>query len=68
MKTLLMVVVLFLAGVMVGCTSVETSREHFQRMWLEEELHARNMVEDWDFFWLADRNSRLTGWHARMGF
>ena len=67
MRTLLIVLVLFGCSVM-GCTSAETAREHHRRLMLTADLQSRTMVEDWDFFWLSNRNCRLTHWPTRVGY
>jgi hypothetical protein len=28
---------------------------------------SRQVVDDWDYFWLQDRSSRLTPWHVQVG-
>lgn len=67
MKTLLIVLVL-VSCVLAGCTSVETTREHHDRLMLTGDLQFRALVEDWDYFWLAERNCRLTKWPTRLGY
>ena len=66
MKKLLMAMIL-LSIVLVGCTTSETPIQHGQRLWLQEDVQARQMVEDFDMFWLFDRPSRLTQWHGQTG-
>lgn len=29
------------------------------------DMDTRQLVDDWDYFWLADRQYRLTKWHTR---
>ena len=67
MKKLLIAAVLLSCVLMTGCTSVETPREHGNRLLLETDLATRLLVEDFDMFWLADRNCRLTKWPTRLG-
>jgi uncharacterized protein YcfL len=66
MKKLLMAMIL-LSIVLVGCTTAEDPIQHGQRLWLQEDVQARQMVEDFDMFWLFDRASRLTQWHGQTG-
>jgi len=67
MKKLLIAMIL-LSSVLVGCTISETPVQHSQRLWLQEDVQARQMVEDFDMFWLFDRPSRLTMWNEQLGF
>lgn len=51
-----------------GCaTLVETPKERDRRILTGWNLDLRMAVEDWDYFWLVDRNSYLTQWHPRTG-
>lgn len=68
MKKLLIAAVVVLGSMLVGCTSVETTGEHGRRYLLTTDLQMRQMVEDWDFFWLMDRKSNLSHWNARQGY
>ena len=68
MKKLLIVMVLMLSSMLIGCTPTETAREHGRRYLLTADNQARLLVEDWDYFWLCDRNCRLSKWHARIGY
>ena len=64
----LIAIVLVFSVVLVGCTTVETAGEHHRRMMLTSDLNARMMVDDWDYFWLANRPHRLTHWPIRLGY
>lgn len=66
MKKLLIAMIL-LSSVLVGCTTDETALQHGQRLWLQEDVQSRQMVEDFDMFWLFDHASRLTQWHGQTG-
>ena len=66
MKKLLMAMIL-LSIVLVGCTTSEDPIQHGQRLWLQEDVQARQMVEDFDMFWLFDHASRITQWHGQTG-
>jgi len=67
MKKLLIAMIL-LSSVLVGCTISETPVQHSQRLRLQEDVQARQMVEDFDMFWLFDRSSRLSRWNEQLGF
>jgi len=66
MKKLLIAMIL-LSSVLVGCTTSETPIQHGQRLWLQEDVQSRQMVEDFDMFWLFDHPSRLTMWNEQLG-
>jgi len=66
MKKLLIAMIL-LSSALVGCTTYEDPIQHGQRLWLQEDVQARQMHEDWDNFWLFDHASRLTQWHGQTG-
>jgi len=72
MKKFLMLLVL--SGLMVGamsvagCTTGESFDEHARRLWLTTDLQARQVVEDWDYIWLYDRNNRANRWDNRIGY
>jgi len=62
-------ILLVLAGMLIaGCTSAESLGEHSRRLNLTTDLQARTMIEDWDSFWLYDRNCRMSRWHTRTGY
>lgn len=70
MKKFLLSLVLF-TGLLVGltgCTVVETPEEHSRRLGVQLEIQMREIVEDFDYVWLFERESRLTMWHPRVGF
>ena len=68
-RKFLIAAVLFACGAVIGgCTSGETAQQHWRRLMLTEDIQARSMIEDWDYFWLSERNSRLTQWNSRIGY
>ncbi len=80
MKHLLILLVLVVGSVCAGCscggasrseygcpTLVESRQERNTRIADICNLQARMLVEDWDYLWLAERNSYLTQWHPRVG-
>lgn len=67
-KFLIAIVFVALLGCMMGgCTSGENPLQHAQRLHLQKEVQLRQLVEDFDEFWLCDRSRRLTQWHAMPG-
>lgn len=70
MKKLLIAMILLssvLAGC-IGCTMSENPIQHGQRLRLQGNIQARQMVEDFDMFWLFDRPSHLTMWYEQLGY
>ena len=64
MKRLLMLLVVW-ALTVGGCGMVDTYRQRENRYLNITGFQARQAVDDWDYFWLYDRPSRLTEWHLR---
>ena len=56
---------LLLVGVLSGCGWYSTSQERQRRYSETTNLNLRESVDDWDYFWLADRPSYLTYWNVR---
>lgn len=48
-----------------GLVDGKAEREH--RLGLINDIQARQLQDDWDYFWLYDRSSNLTRWQARAG-
>jgi hypothetical protein len=67
MRKLLIAVVLF-SGMLIGCTSPETARDHGRRLGLQGDLQLRGFVDDCDIVLLMERNCRLTRWCSRAGY
>jgi len=69
MKKLLisMVLMALLSCMTVGCTTAENPLQHVQRLQLQKEVQSRQLVEDFEMFWLCDRASSLTKWHNQTG-
>ncbi len=61
----LLVALLLLVGVLSGCGLVSTYPERERRYGAITNLNLREAVDDWDYFWLADRPSYLTYWNLR---
>ena len=66
MKKLLIAMIL-LSSALVGCTTNETAIQHGGRLGLQADVQMRQLVEDFDTFWLFDRASSLTHWHGQTG-
>ncbi len=69
MKRLLVLIVL-LAGCFLtsGCaTLVENPQARKRRLSQITELQMKMLVEDWDYFWLYERNAGTTQWHPWVG-
>ena len=49
----------------LGCTVTMTEAEHQHAYARQYDTETRQMVEDIDTFWMADRPSRLSKWHVR---
>jgi hypothetical protein len=57
-----------LAGLAVatGCATVTMSpQENRANVRSVLELDMREMADDWNMIWMADRQTRLTRWHTR---
>ena len=77
MKKLLIFLTLVFAGLSVGCEEgqrnpfvigngmVDTRAERERCIYIIENPMQRQFVDDSDYFWLLDRNMRLTEWHPR---
>jgi len=62
----LLLAVVFLSG--LGCATVtESTGDRTRRISQISDLQMRMLVEDWDYFWLFERNSTLTSWHPWVG-
>lgn len=68
MKNLILWVVLAMGGLLTGCNGmVDTAAERHRRFNLINEFSVRQFVDDWDYIWLMEKNTRLTQWHPRVG-
>ena len=71
-KTSITLILALLAVVFVtGCnvpSTPETSTERSFRLAQSQQLDRRTFVDDWDNFWLIDRNFQLSKFHQRMGY
>jgi len=69
-KTVITLMLVMLALVFVaGChrNTPETKMERSFRTSHGWELDRRMLADDWEYFWLIDKNSQLSPWHQRLG-
>ena len=68
MKKLLIVLVLLLGCFMGGCDGVMYNRRgrSFRNSMIVNH-QSRVLVDDIDYFWLFERNTRFSEWHYRVG-
>lgn len=65
MKRLLVLLVVLVGACLAGCGLVDSQQERKRRYKTITQLQGRMIIDDWDYFWLADRPSYLTSWHVR---
>lgn len=67
MRKLLGLCGLVLAGMLLsGCATVtRTAEENTMNMHQIADLDARQVADDWNSIWFADRQTRLTRWNTR---
>lgn len=66
MRVLLLVASLCLLGFSTGCAGVVKSPDDRANTYSHVlEMDMRQLADDWDGFWLADRQYRLTKWRIR---
>lgn len=63
-KFVLLVALIGLAAV-AGCGVARSPREIRNIAKQSADMDLRQLVDDWNFLWLADRQYRLTKWHTR---
>jgi uncharacterized protein YceK len=61
----LIVLVALLGAFLAGCGLVHSHEERKRRYKSITQLQARMIMDDWDYFWLAERPSYLTYWYLR---
>jgi hypothetical protein len=65
MRRLLMLLVVCAASYLTGCgcpSTVQTADERNRRIDEMVKLQSRQIVDDWDYFWLCDKSTRLSQW------
>ncbi|HAU38490.1 MAG TPA: hypothetical protein DCX07_12345 [Phycisphaerales bacterium] len=68
MKKLALLLVLLAGSFLTGCGVVDSGGDRMRRVGQINDIQARMAVDDWDYFWLYERDSRLTEWHSRVGY
>ncbi len=63
-KLVILVAIVGLASV-AGCGMTRSSQEIRNVAKQTLNMDMRQLVDDWNMLWLADRQSRLTRWHTR---
>jgi len=70
-KVVLLVVLLGLCAgsCLVRCGTLDQSyRERELRYAMIGEWNSRQLIDDWDYVWLYDRNCKLSQWHPSVGY
>ncbi len=68
MKKLLVLTILFAAMFIAGCGLADMNYDQRENRYRNKlAMDARMMIDDFDYFWLVDRPSRLTYWYVRSG-
>jgi hypothetical protein len=67
MKRLWVIVLLTVGAFLAGCGAgvVDTHQQRKLRYKHGLDLQARQIIDDFDYFWLAERPMELTEWHYR---
>ncbi len=65
MKRLLVLLVVLAGACLAGCGLVDSQQERKRRYKTIVQLQSRMIVDDWDYFWLADKPSYLSPWQVR---
>ncbi len=68
-KISLLLALCVLAGVMLsGCSgTVASGTERWRRYEQIRDINTRQLVDDWDYFWLYERSPMTTPWHVWVG-
>ncbi len=71
MKKLILLLILVVGPVLAGCSNnsgmVDSSEERNRRLSAVSDINERQVVDDWDEFWLYDQNIKLSEWQAFVG-
>jgi len=65
MKRCLLLVLLFVGMLVAGCGMAHTPRERRLRRRNVHRYGFRQIMDDWDYFWLVDEPSNLTRYDIR---
>lgn len=78
MKCWLLVAALFTGALLAGCGGprafptdrcpgvIDSSTDRVIRTSMIDDVQDRQIVDDWDYIWLYDHESRLTYWHPTV--
>jgi len=66
MKKLLLTLVLVAMVLSAGCGMVDSYEQRARRIDQVNDLQWRMFVDDWDYLWLQEKNTRLNEWHAQI--
>ena len=66
-KWLVLMIVLCGAFLTSGCGLVDSYDERVTRYKQINNFQSRMLVDDWDYFWLYESNSKLTQYHPYAG-
>jgi len=65
---LLLAVLVCITTLMSGCEGMADSYSDRMRRYKHiDDLQTRMLVDDWDYFWLYERNTYLSEWYPRVG-
>lgn len=71
MKKFFLILLLVIGPVLAGCGNnsgmVASPEERNRRLSAIYDTDERQLVDDWDEFWLFDQNLKLTEWHVFIG-
>ena len=71
MKKTILLLLLVLGPVLAGCSKnsgmVASPAERNRRLSAIYDIDERQLVDDWDEFWLFDQNLKLSEWHVFVG-
>ncbi len=66
MRVLLITGILAAIGLSSGCATVTKSSDEVHATYRQIlDIDTRQIGDDWNYLWLADRQYRLTRWHMR---
>ena len=72
-RAMILLVLVAVGLASLGCKSgdrltvTETVGEVKRRDAQITNVQLRMLLEDWDYFWLYDRSSRMSPWHTQVG-
>ena len=81
-KSMVLVLLLVIGGMLLGGCAygsgtfpewkrlpglVDDGPTRLARTGMIDDIQDRQMIDDWDYIWLYDRNNRLSEWHVEAG-